>query len=67
VNGRLMMLRCDCGFEVQADGEEDLVAGVQRHALEAHGMPFSPEEVLELAARAELGDGAGPSHSETGP
>jgi predicted small metal-binding protein len=50
------VLRCDCGFEVHADDEADLVAGVQRHALEAHGMHFSPEEVLELAFRAELGE-----------
>jgi hypothetical protein len=27
----------------------------QRHALEAHGMQFSPEEVLQLV-RAELGE-----------
>lgn len=50
------LLRCDCGFEVQADDEAELVARVQRHALEAHGMPFSPEEVLQLAFRAELGE-----------
>jgi predicted small metal-binding protein len=49
------VLRCDCGFEVHATDEADLVAEVQRHALEAHGMHFSPEEVLQLAFRAELG------------
>ncbi len=48
-----MTLTCDCGFVVHADNEEDLVAGVQRHALDAHGMPISPEQVLQLAARAE--------------
>jgi len=51
-----MVLRCDCGFEVHAIDEPDLVAKVQRHALEAHGMHFSPNEVLELALRAELGE-----------
>ena len=50
------VLRCDCGFEVRADDEADFVAEVQRHALEAHGMRFSPEEVLQLAFRAELGN-----------
>jgi predicted small metal-binding protein len=50
------LLRCDCGHEVHADHEAELVARVQRHALEAHGMQFSPEEVLQLAFRAELGD-----------
>ena len=49
-------LNCDCGFEVHADDENELVARVQRHALEAHGMQFSREEVLQLAFRAELGD-----------
>jgi predicted small metal-binding protein len=47
------VLRCDCGFEVHADGEAELVAEVQRHALEAHGMRFSPEEVLQLAGRRQ--------------
>jgi predicted small metal-binding protein len=50
------VLRCDCGFEVRADDQADFVAEVQRHALEAHGMRFSPEEVLQLAFRAELGN-----------
>jgi predicted small metal-binding protein len=49
--GRL--LRCDCGFEVHADEDAELVARVQRHALDAHQMRLSPEDVLELACRAE--------------
>ena len=48
------VLHCDCGFEVRADDEAELVVRVQRHALEAHGMQFSPEEVLQLAFRSEL-------------
>jgi predicted small metal-binding protein len=47
------VLRCDCGFEVRANDEAELVAQVQRHALSAHAMQFSPEEVLQLAIRAE--------------
>jgi Protein of unknown function (DUF1059) len=47
------LLRCDCGFEVRAEDEAELVAEVQRHALEAHAMPFSDDEVLRLALRAE--------------
>ena len=50
------VLRCDCGFEVHADDEAELVAEVRRHALGEHGMQFSPEEVLQLAFRAELGE-----------
>jgi Protein of unknown function (DUF1059) len=52
------VLHCDCGFEVAADEEEDLVAGVQRHALTAHGMALSHEEALLLAFRAELNENA---------
>lgn len=47
------LLRCDCGFEVRADDQAELVAKVQRHALDAHALPFSREDVLRLALRAE--------------
>lgn len=48
------LLRCDCGFEVRAKDEGEFVARVQHHALEAHGMQLSAEEILQLAFRAEL-------------
>ena len=48
------VLHCDCGFEARAEDEDDLVAEVQRHAQEAHGMALSHEEALLLAFRAEL-------------
>lgn len=50
------VLQCDCGFEVHAEDEAELVAEVQRHALEAHGMQFSSDEVLQLALRAKSGE-----------
>jgi predicted small metal-binding protein len=50
------VLQCDCGFEVRAEDEVELVAKVQRHSLDAHGMHFSPDEVLQLALRAESGE-----------
>ena len=53
------MLQCDCGFEARAEHEDGLVAEVQRHAWEAHGMALSPEQALLLAFRAEL-DATGP-------
>jgi predicted small metal-binding protein len=46
------VLRCDCGFEVHADDEAELVAEVRRHALGEHGMELSREDVLQLAAKA---------------
>jgi uncharacterized protein DUF1059 len=48
------VLRCDCGFEARAEHEDGLVAVVQRHAREAHGMALSDEDALLLAFRAEL-------------
>lgn len=52
------MLHCDCGFEARAQHEEALVAEVQRHAQEAHGMTLSNDEALLLAFRAELNEEA---------
>jgi hypothetical protein len=49
------VLQCDCGFEARAADENELVATVRRHALEAHGMTLSQEEASLLASRAELG------------
>jgi predicted small metal-binding protein len=41
-------IRCDCGYEVRAAGEDGLVEAVQRHASEAHGIDFSVELALEV-------------------
>ena len=46
------VLRCDCGFEARAEHKDELVAEVQRHAWEAHGMALSPDEARSLAAEA---------------
>jgi hypothetical protein len=51
------VLRCDCGFEARAADEDGLVAEVQRHAREAHGMALTRDEALLLAFRAELDQG----------
>jgi predicted small metal-binding protein len=53
-----LVLRCDCGFEARAEQEDELVATVQRHASEAHGMALSMDEALLLAFQAELGEKA---------
>lgn len=52
------VLRCDCGFEVRVRDEAEFVALVQRHAGEAHGMELTREQVLVLALRAQLDEGA---------
>jgi len=60
------VLRCDCGFEVRADNESELIARVQRHALEVHGMEFSPEDVLRVAVRTGSSPhGGGPDERES--
>jgi hypothetical protein len=62
------VLHCECGFEARAADEDGLVAEVQRHALEAHGMPLSHDEALLLAFRAELDERApttGPRETTT--
>jgi hypothetical protein len=50
------VLRCDCGYEVSADTDEELVVGVRRHALEAHGMELTAEDALLVAFRVQLDD-----------
>ena len=50
------VVQCDCGFEARAEHEDGLVAQVQRHAAEVHGMALSLEEALLLAFHAEMGD-----------
>ena len=49
------VLHCECGFEARAEDEDRLVAEVQHHAREAHGMALSHEEALLLAFRVQLG------------
>jgi hypothetical protein len=59
-------LQCDCGFEASGHDEEQLVAEVQRHARETHGMALSRDDALLLAFRAELDEEApvGPSRGQ---
>jgi hypothetical protein len=46
--------RCDCGYQLRARTEEEQVAEVRLHALEAHGVAFSAEEALFVLLRSEL-------------
>ena len=45
-DGVRKLIQCPCGFSIEADGDEALVARAQEHARREHGM--------------ELHDGAGP-------
>ena len=50
------VLRCDCGYEVSARTDEELVVDIRRHALDAHGMEFTAEDALLVAFRVQLDD-----------
>ena len=45
-------IRCECGYEVRASDEDELVEGIRRHASEAHGIAFSVELARKLAREA---------------
>ena len=47
-------VHCDCGHEVTAAGDEELVAAVRAHARDDHGIEFSHEDALLVVLRSEL-------------
>jgi predicted small metal-binding protein len=47
-------IRCDCGHEVRADSEEELLAAVRTHAREEHGIEFTREDALLVVLTAEV-------------
>ena len=49
------VLSCECGYEVTATGEAELVEEIRRHARAAHGIDFSVEDALLVVLRSELG------------
>jgi len=42
-------VRCDCGFIVRSSDDDELVAELQQHAHDDHGMNLSREQVLAMA------------------
>jgi hypothetical protein len=56
-----LLVRCDCGAEIRADVERELVTRVQRHAAKEHGMALALDEALLLAFQAELSQTYGSS------
>lgn len=42
-------VRCDCGFIVRSDDDDKLVAELQQHAHDDHGMNLSRDQVLAMA------------------
>jgi predicted small metal-binding protein len=42
-------MRCDCGYVVRGETDDELVANVQKHAREVHDMEITREQVLAMA------------------
>jgi predicted small metal-binding protein len=45
-------IQCPCGFVIQAETEDQLVAEAQQHAKESHDMELSREQALAMARPA---------------
>lgn len=48
------VLSCECGYEVTATDEAELIEEIRRHARDAHGIAFSVEDALLVVFRSEL-------------
>ena len=48
------VLSCECGYEVTATDEAELIEEIRRHARDAHGIAFSIEDALLVVLRSEL-------------
>lgn len=45
-------IQCDCGWSVQSDDEDELIARAKEHASEVHKMAASREQLLAMAKPA---------------
>ena len=48
VEKKILMVRCECGFEVRGIAD-DIVAAIQQHARDNHNMKTTREQVLAKA------------------
>jgi predicted small metal-binding protein len=48
------VLSCECGYEVAASDEAELIEEIRGHARDAHGIAFSIEDALLVILRSEL-------------
>lgn len=46
------VIHCSCGFVVNGENDEQLVAKAQQHAKEVHQMELSREQALAMARPA---------------
>ncbi len=47
------VIKCDCGFVVRGDTDDELVQAARRHAKEVHDMDLTAEQVLAMAEPAD--------------
>jgi predicted small metal-binding protein len=43
------VIKCDCGFVVRGETDDELVDNAQQHAREAHEMDITREQALSIA------------------
>ena len=43
------IMRCDCGYVIRGEADDELVANVQKHAREVHDMEITRDQVLAMA------------------
>jgi predicted small metal-binding protein len=46
------IIKCECGFLIQGDNDNELVANGQQHAREHHKLDLSREQLLSMATPA---------------
>jgi len=42
-------VHCDCGWQAEADTDDELVTAVQEHGRDVHNMEVTPEQALAMA------------------
>lgn len=43
------VIKCDCGYVVRGDNDDELTVNAQAHAREVHNMELSAEQALAMA------------------
>ena len=46
------VIKCDCGYVVRGNSDDELVHAAQAHAKDAHGMDLTAQQVLAMAEPA---------------
>jgi predicted small metal-binding protein len=51
-DGIRKVIQCPCGFVIEAEGDQALVARAQDHAKKEHGMELTSDQALAMARPA---------------